>query len=122
MAPEVCAQGVELPCVGPCPRCEATTVDCCFGTITNNPTWMRGYEEGTKIAIKADPALQACRAIVAWFDSERRGPDYGTLDRKTHPEGERIWRDWWESQQNLCDLSEALAREALKEIGNAQSS
>jgi hypothetical protein len=50
---------------------------------------------------------------VAWFEDERKGPDYGSLTRDTHPDGERIWSQWWDRQQRLCGSSEAAARRAL---------
>lgn len=58
-------------------------------------------------------ALNAAKAIVAWFASERSGPDYEGLARDTHPEGELIWRKWWDRQQEWCQISEACARAAL---------
>lgn len=59
-------------------------------------------------------AMAAARAILAWLESEKAGPDYGSQTRDTHPDGERIWREWWERQLRLCDASERLAREAVE--------
>lgn len=60
-----------------------------------------------------DTAILACRALVAWFESERTGPDYGSLNRDTHPDGEEIWRAWWTGQLAQCDRAERLARQAI---------
>ena len=56
--------------------------------------------------------LKATRAFVAWLETEDRGPDYGSLSRDTHPQGEQIWREWWERNQTLCDEALELGRAA----------
>ena len=66
--------------------------------------------------------VEANRTILAWFESEKAGPDYGSQDRKTHPEGERIWKEWWERQLRLCEESEAQARAVLAKVeGNGHA-
>lgn len=47
------------------------------------------YEERERLL---EEAAEACRALVAWDESEKNGPDYGSLTRTTHPQGELIWR------------------------------
>jgi hypothetical protein len=59
-------------------------------------------------------AEDACRKLVAWDDGEKAGPDYGTLERDTHPQGEKIWGDWWENQQEICHMSFNAARAFLE--------
>ena len=59
-------------------------------------------------------ATDACRKLVAWDDGEKAGPDYGTLTRDTHPQGEKIWSEWWERQQEICDASFKAARAFLE--------
>lgn len=56
---------------------------------------------------------EACELIIAWFESEARGPDYGSLDRSTHPQGETIWKRWWDDQLELCRRTEEVARMGL---------
>ena len=64
--------------------------------------------------VTAAPALErACRSLIAWFDAENTGPDYGSLTRNTHPDGEAIWSAWWNGQQRLCERAETEARAAL---------
>lgn len=46
--------------------------------------------------------VEALRLHQAWSDSEKAGPDYGKQSRDTHPDGERIWKAWWENQLDLC--------------------
>jgi len=56
----------------------------------------------------------AARALLAWDDSEKAGPDYGSMTRDTHPDGEAIWQCWWSDQQRLCERAFDMAREAVK--------
>lgn len=65
--------------------------------------------QGGKLA----DAFEASRSIVAWLESEDSGPDYGSLTRDTHPEGEQIWRQWWDRNIGLCDQALKQARAAL---------
>lgn len=60
----------------------------------------------------------ALRLHQAWSDSERAGPDYGNQTRDTHPDGERIWRDWWNNQLDLCARASTATAAA---ISNAES-
>ena len=74
-------------------------------------------QEKIAVLIAAAPEmLEACRTMLAWFESEKSGPDYGTQGRKTHPDGERIWREWWERQLKLCDDAERLSRAAIAKV------
>lgn len=60
---------------------------------------------------REDPdAITACRYIVAWLESDDIGPNYGSLTRDTHPEGEKIWREWWERNIALCDKALEMAQ------------
>lgn len=58
-------------------------------------------------------AMDAARKLIAWFDAEKTGADYGTLTRDTHPQGEKIWQIWWDMQGQYCVDAEASARAAL---------
>lgn len=49
----------------------------------------------------------------AWSDSEDAGPDYGALARDTHPDGDRIWRQWWDGNIDLCARAQDATRAAL---------
>ena len=57
--------------------------------------------------------LAACRTFVAWLDAESAGPDYGSMARDTHPEGERIWREWWGRNLRLCGEAQQMGRAAI---------
>ena len=57
--------------------------------------------------------VQALRLHKAWSDGEKTGPDYGGQTRDTHPDGERIWRLWWDNQLSLCDRAVSATDEAL---------
>lgn len=57
--------------------------------------------------------LAACRAFVAWLEAEETSPNYGSLTRDTHPEGERIWREWFGRNLRLCREAQDLGRAAI---------
>jgi hypothetical protein len=57
--------------------------------------------------------LAACRAFVAWLDAEDTLPSYGSLTRDTHPEGERIFMEWWQRNLRLCKEAQAAGRAAI---------
>ncbi|MEK9751609.1 MAG: hypothetical protein VW338_00135 [Rhodospirillaceae bacterium] len=76
--------------------------------------------DGTKAPPAPDPLrdaapelLAAARAMIAWGDAEKTGPDYGSQTRDTHPDGEKIWRLWWDNQTALCERAFDTARAAL---------
>lgn len=56
---------------------------------------------------------KAVCAFVAWLDAEDGSPDYGVLSRDTHPEGERIWKEWFDRNIRLCDIAQNLGHEAI---------
>ncbi|HRK67164.1 MAG TPA: hypothetical protein PKY73_06385 [Hyphomonas sp.] len=66
-----------------------------------------------KKVASAEAAIQALRLHQAWSDSEDAGPDYGDQSRDTHPDGERIWRQWWEGNLSLCARAQDETRNAL---------
>ena len=66
-----------------------------------------------RLIASAPELLEACEAMIAWDDAEKAGPDYGSLTRDTHPEGEAIWRKWWDGQSELCARAFSLARVAI---------
>jgi hypothetical protein len=70
-------------------------------------------EANARLIAAAPDMLEACCSFVAWLESDEAGPDYGTLTRDTHPEGERIWREWWHLQQDLCRRAQDEARAAI---------
>lgn len=72
--------------------------------------------EDANLIAAAPEMYEACKTMIAWFDSERTGPDYGTLTRDTHPDGEKIWRLWWDNQLDLCKRAETLSRAALTKV------
>ena len=63
--------------------------------------------------IAAEKAIEALRLHQAWSDSEDAGPDYGGKSRDTHPDGERIWRQWWDGNLGLCSRAQDMTRDAL---------
>ena len=82
--------------------------------------------ERYKAALRADPEvavakvnkalLDAARWHLAWIDAENAGPDYGTQTRDTHPQGEQIWRAWWDGQLELCARTEAACRAGIDQL------
>lgn len=91
----------------------------------HGPEWDRDLADVFKRAQEAldvgdgslAPSLvQALRLHKAWSDSEKTGPDYGGQTRDTHPDGEKIWRLWWDSQLDLCDRATRATDEALELI------
>lgn len=74
-----------------------------------------GYDG--QAAIEALPDLvKAVSYLVAWFDAETTGPDYGSQTRDTHPDGEAIWQRWWDEQHRLCANSHDTGRAVLSRI------
>lgn len=72
-----------------------------------------------RYAASAD-MLDALRLHKAWADSEDRGPDYGGQTRDTHPDGERIWREWWEANLLLCDRAQRATDAAIAKAERPQ--
>lgn len=66
------------------------------------------------LLVERDAARAACAALVAWFDSEDRGPAYPEGMTRDSPGGENVWRGWWEENLQLCDRAGKLARAALE--------
>ena len=60
-----------------------------------------------------DLALRAAIKHIEWIDKESAGPNYQGLTRDTHPNGEAIWRQWWDEQLELCAETERLCRAAI---------
>ena len=56
-----------------------------------------------RLIAAAPEMLEALRLHQAWADSEHTGPDYGEQTRDTHPNGEEIWKRWWNGNLDLCD-------------------
>ena len=72
--------------------------------------------ENEKMTVDTPRLVQALRLHKAWSDSEKTGPDYGGQTRDTHPDGEKIWRIWWDGQLSLCDRATRATDEALAHI------
>ncbi len=73
-----------------------------------------------RLIAAAPEMLEALRLHKAWSDSENSGPDYGGQTRDTHPDGERIWRVWWNNNLDLCDRAQKATDAALsKATGGA---
>lgn len=53
--------------------------------------------------IAASPEmLEALILHKKFADHDDAGPNYGGLNRDTHPEGEKIWSEWWSEGISLC--------------------
>ena len=70
----------------------------------------------TDMSMKMRRIEAALRLHKAWSDSEKTGPDYGGQTRDTHPDGEKIWRIWWDNQLDLCDRATRATDEAIARI------
>lgn len=96
----------------------------------NGTRWPEGQPEANARLIALAPALaarvieqdariarltEALRLHQAWSDSEDAGPDYGAQTRDTHPDGERIWRQWWDGNLDLCARAQEATRAALED-------
>ena len=79
-----------------------------FGTVAKT-----GNEADARLIAAAPEMLEALRLHKAWADSERAGPDYGGQTRDSHPDGERIWRAWWDNQLDLCDRANRATDAAI---------
>ncbi|MEC5412644.1 MULTISPECIES: hypothetical protein [unclassified Aurantimonas] len=69
--------------------------------------------EGDNDQSPAPDMLAALRLHKAWSRSEDKGPDYGGLSRDTQPDGEAIWRRWWEGNLDLCDRAQKATDAAI---------
>ena len=78
------------------------------------------YEEDALLVAAAPDLLAACRAIIAWDNAEKAGPDYGTQTRDTHPSGEAIWQTWWGEVGELCRVAFDSARAAIAKATGEQ--
>lgn len=80
---------------------------------------MKVEAEAERDAAQAEAARlrEVVVSLIAWWDAEEAGPDYAGMSRDTHPEGERIWREWWDRQLRLCERTHKLSRSALKGEG-----
>jgi hypothetical protein len=70
-------------------------------------------------ATAVDLLFEAAVKHIEWIEKERRGPDYFGLTRDSHPDGEGIWRKWWDEQIQLCDDTEVLCRAAIAKATGA---
>lgn len=57
--------------------------------------------------------LQAAKTHLMWIDREREGPLYPAGMKRDDPGGEKVWREWWEDQLDLCARTESQCREAV---------
>jgi hypothetical protein len=71
-----------------------------------------------RLIAAAPDMLEALRLHKAWRDSEHAGPDYGGQTRDT-PEGEKIWRAWWNNQLDLCARAEDATDAAISKATGA---
>lgn len=84
--------------------------------ICSQPKEFRGKPSemiaNANLIVAAPELLKAVTALMAWHEGEDKGPDYGTLNRDTHPMGEEIWREWWNRQEQLCSDSFEFSKTA----------
>lgn len=88
-------------------------------TTENASMWkanLRLIAERDKLRADLAKAVCALRLHQAWSDSEDAGPDYGEQTRDTHPEGERIWRQWWEGNLSICERAQDATRLVLADM------
>lgn len=72
-------------------------------------------ETGSADVLEYIAALQAAvQTFVLWLDREDARPNYGGLTRDTHPEGNRIWREWYYGNMDLCSEAQARGRAVLE--------
>lgn len=97
-------------------RAEKAEADIRRLTTENNRIEMACFNQGQQISRLTERVklmTGALRLHQAWTDSEESGPDYGEQSRATHPDGERIWRRWWDSNLSLCARAQEETRAAL---------
>ena len=61
----------------------------------------------------AEKLAEAARLHKAWATREDEGPNYHGMNRDTHPDGEAIWREWWDGNVLLCGRAQAQTDDAL---------
>ena len=91
--------------------------------LRNSKGWPTlGNAAATALTAQAERIAEleaALRLHQAWSDSEDSGPNYGGQTRDTHPDGERIWRQWWEGNLDLCARAQEATRAAIAGKGEA---
>jgi len=68
-----------------------------------------------------EPLVEALRFHQLWEKREKEGPLYPFGVTRDTPEGEKIWRAWWNDQLRLCELSHVLTDSALTRFREAQA-
>jgi hypothetical protein len=97
-----------------------------FGYVYANPADARGLvaawnacegipTEALEAGVVVD-MLEALRLHQAWSDSENAGPNYGDKSRDTHPDGEKIWRAWFDGNIDLCARATEATRAAIAKV------
>jgi len=82
---------------------EYTRLEWIERTARNGGTLAAG--EGAVLCAELDRLREAVGAFTAWLAAEDSKPNYNGHPRET-PEGQRIWREWWDNNLRLC--AEAL--------------
>ena len=89
------------------------------GSIIANVNDRHDRLSNARLISAAPDLLAALRLHQAWSDSEDAGPDYGDQTRATHPDGERIWRQWWDGNLSLCERAQDATRAAIAKAGQS---
>lgn len=64
--------------------------------------------------------LEALELEEAFYAHQETSPDYDGMTRDTHPNGEAIWRKWWNEGLDLCAKSQAARRAAIAKARGQQ--
>ena len=64
--------------------------------------------------------VEACKTFLAWLDREDSSPEYPTGVDRSSPQGDAIWREWFDTNVAICRLAQEQARAALARIKGGQ--
>lgn len=61
--------------------------------------------------------LEACKTFAEWLRREEAGStDQPWHNKRDTPEGERLWREWYDENLRICALAQEQVHAALAQV------